>query len=282
MAAAEYKNFYEQAGRCYPEEEMVYRTLSGRLRLAFILGRIGDWKGRFLDIGCNAGTVLKRLRNPEKYGADLSLSVLRKLRRGNPEIPIVAADAQNLECFRAGIFMGILCSEVLEHLPDPGRTFLGIAGLLAPGGLALVTTPNYRGHRPEWVPVGVLARFGVVGVRKGLYFHTAFRPEELEGMAKSAGLTVLESGTLEKEIKVAAKPAVLLFWMPRWLNRKLLRSGRLDMLLQNGFDRITLAAYAFLKRLHVQEWLNRRIQEGVRSFILVQKPSQGKKIAGES
>ena len=249
----------------------MYRTLSGRLRLAFILGRLGDWKGRFLDIGCNAGTVLRSLSNPRKFGMDLSLSVLGRLRRVNPEIPLVVADAQALECFRPGLFEGILCSEVLEHLPDPGRAFLGIARLLAPGGRALLTTPNYRGHRPDWVRIGVLARFGVEGMRQDRYFHTAFRPEELEGLARAAGLAVLESGTLEKEIKYAAKPAVLLFGLPKWLNRELLHRAWLDMLLQNGLDRVTLAAYACLRRMHVHEWLNRRINEGVRSYILVQK-----------
>jgi SAM-dependent methyltransferase len=271
IADCAYRRFYEQAGRDYPEEEMVYRTLSGRLRLAFILGTIGDWKGRFLDIGCNAGTVLTRLPNPRKFGVDISLSVLGRFRRADSEIPLAVTDAQDPACFRPGVFDGILCSEVLEHLPDPGKAFLGISRLLASGGRALVTTPNYRGKRPGWVPVGVLARFGVKGMKGDLYFHTAFRPEELENLAEAAGLAVLESGTLEKEVKYAAKPGVLLFAVPRWFNRKLLHSARLDMLLQNGLDRVTLAVYTCLRRLYVHEWLNRRIKEGVRSYILVHK-----------
>jgi len=52
-------------------------------------------------------------------------------------------------------FTRIFLSEVIEHLPDPTGTLARLKGLLAPGGLIVITTPNARGlkariNRGSW------------------------------------------------------------------------------------------------------------------------------------
>jgi SAM-dependent methyltransferase len=48
-----------------------------------------------------------------------------------------------------GSFDLILCSHVLEHVPDDGAAMSELRRVLAPGGLALVLTP-YRADRPTY------------------------------------------------------------------------------------------------------------------------------------
>src|SRR5262245_31626356 len=60
-----------------------------------------------------------------------------------------------------GSFDVVLCTEVLEHVPDPGRAVLEMARILRPGGTLLLTAPlgsilhqepyhYYGGYTPHW------------------------------------------------------------------------------------------------------------------------------------
>ena len=266
-----YRTFYEEVGERYAEEETVYGTLSGRLRKAFIVERIKSWSGSFLDIGCNRGIYLKGYRGGRKAGADLSFAVLKPLRRENPSLNLVVADAQALDCFRDSSFECILCSEVLEHVPLPDRVISAIHRLLKPNGRALITTPNYRNRRPEWTDLGFLKGCGIQGVKGERYFHTAFRPEELEIMGQKAGLRVVNKGTLEKEIRYAAKIPALIFIVFRQFNRWTFKSGSFDRINQEFYSSFTLSIYRILHLAGVDLLLNRWISEGVRSFIILEK-----------
>jgi len=269
-AKAALKEFYQQVGEKYPEEEEVYRTLRGMLRREFILSRLAGLKGTFLDVGCNRGSYLESWQGGLRFGLDISLGALRQ----SPALltgRLVQGDAERLDCFRPGSFDHLLCSEVLEHCLHPGMIFTGIALVLKPGGQALLTTPNYHGRRPEHLPLGILEEYGVECSCGGSYFHTAYRPEELEAMARAAGLEVAESGTLEKEVKYAAKlPAALLLFV-RWINR-FLRWPRLGRANEAFFHTFTLACHRFCAATRLERLLLPLVREGVRSYIVMRKP----------
>jgi 2-polyprenyl-3-methyl-5-hydroxy-6-metoxy-1,4-benzoquinol methylase len=267
-----FRNFYDQVGELYPEERNVYRTLSGRLRKKFVLDLMRDWSGALLDVGCNRGMYLKSYAGGIGYGTDLSLTVLKRLKRDAPAMNLVAADAQSLDCFRENRFDRILCSEVLEHVPSPGAVIASMARLLRPGGIALITTPNYRGVRPVWSGIGVLGHYGVSAVRDGGYLHTAFRPDELERLGKDAGFRLLAKGTFEKEVRYASKLPAVGFVLVRWLNRNTVRSARMDLFNQEAFSRFTLLAYRIARYTGLGFALKRLIPEGVRSYVLMEKP----------
>jgi 2-polyprenyl-6-hydroxyphenyl methylase / 3-demethylubiquinone-9 3-methyltransferase len=267
-----YRAFYESVGERYPEEESVYRTLSGRLRREFVLSRIRTWKGRFLDVGCNRGGYLTAYTGGAGIGVDLSLAVLRRLRARAPGQALAVADAQSLGCFRPDSFDGVLCSEVLEHVPDPAAVFAGIRRVLRKGGKVLVTTPNHRGRKPGWVDCGVLRRYGVAGVRGDSYYHTAFRPEELAVLAEKADLRILETGTLEHEVRYAAKAPAGLYVCIEALNRRWFRSVRIETRNRMMYERFTLGVHRAALALGFDAALKRFIREGVRSYLLASRP----------
>jgi len=82
--------------------------------------------GIFLDVGCAEGLyvgVFRKLHpNSICVGVDISRGYLRKAKNRVMDAHWVLADAQNLP-FRHEIFDFILCSEVLEHLPNARRCF---------------------------------------------------------------------------------------------------------------------------------------------------------------
>jgi len=265
------KAFYQQVGEKYPEEEEVYHTLRGLLRRDFILGRLRGLRGTLLDVGCNRGMYLAAWQGGPSFGLDLSMGALQ---RCPAELAgrLIQGDAERLDCFRAGSFDHLLCSEVLEHCLNPKAIFAGMARVLKPGGAALLTTPNYRGRRPEYLELGILKTYGVECSSGPEYFHTAYRPEELEAMAREAGLLVVESGTLEKEVKYAAKLPAALLLAVRLLNR-LLRSEHLGRANEAFFHTFTLACYRFSRAIGLEKVLLLLVREGVRSYIVMKKPA---------
>lgn len=269
------KQFYDQVGEKYPEEEQVYRTLRGQLRRSFILAQLENVQGSFLDLGCNQGMYLQHYRKGPGFGVDLSLPVLKKAQKrafDSPQPFFVAGDAEKLHFFRPDSFQFVLCSEVLEHCLNPTAIFSGIAYVLRSGGTVLLTTPNYTRKRPQWIGLGTLKNYQVETELGDSYFHTAYRPEELQHFAEAAGLKALKVGTLEKEVRYAAKiPAVVLL-LNRWLNRFFLHSDRFERWNEAWFEKFSLVIYSFARNTGIHTMLMKQISEGVRSFLIAQKP----------
>ncbi|OGG45063.1 MAG: hypothetical protein A3F84_09020 [Candidatus Handelsmanbacteria bacterium RIFCSPLOWO2_12_FULL_64_10] len=97
-------------------------------------------RGRMLDVGCG-GRPYRGLFTPVVsfyIGVD---------RRDDPA-PDVKGDAQALP-FRAEGFDTILCSQVLEHLPEPGRALAEMGRALRAGGHLIVTAPHIWGLHEE-------------------------------------------------------------------------------------------------------------------------------------
>ena len=262
------KEFYDRVGDCYPEEEEVYRTLRGKLRKKFVLAWLAKQSGALLEIGTNRGMYLQHYAGT-RFGIDLSQSVLRHADRQKPVVYAVA-DAERLQCFKEGSFDRILCSEMIEHVFQPELVFASMAHVLKSGGLALLTTPNYRGERPTWVELGAMVGYGVEGAWKEKYFHTAYRPEELEEMAIGAGLKIIKSGTLEKEIKYAAKVPAAILLIGRRLNR-LIKSQKFAQWNEDFFQKLSLFLYYVAHYILIENFLLMFVKEGVRSFIIVEK-----------
>ena len=148
------------------------------------------------------------------------------------------------------------------------KVFNGIARVLRPGGRALVTTPNYRKNRPQWVEIGVLKKYEIEGDE---YFHSAYSPEEMAGMAQKAGLRVLEQGTLEWEIKYTTKLPVLILWSIRWLNRRTFKSSALESWNQALFERLSGFIYLLGHFTQLEKIFHFFIKEGVRSYVILTK-----------
>lgn len=93
-----------------------------------------------LDLGTGVGGNLPMLSDlGPVVGADISVSALREAKLHGR---VTAADGARLP-FRDGVFGGAVCTEVLEHVADPGAVLTELARVLRPGATAIVTTPNY-------------------------------------------------------------------------------------------------------------------------------------------
>lgn len=95
---------------------------------------------RLLDVGCGAAALAEKLAGEtavDYVGCDLAVTA-----GGAGNGLFVEADAAKL-AFSDCIFDAVVCSEVLEHLPEPARALSEIGRVLVPGGFALITVPNW-------------------------------------------------------------------------------------------------------------------------------------------
>lgn len=107
--------------------------------------------GAVLDVGCGGRPYRSLLRNASSYvGLD-----------PNPDLgPDVVGSALRLP-FPASSFDGVMCNEVLEHIPDPRAALRETHRVLRPGGLLYTTVPQAWGLHYE--PVDYY-RFTIYGI----------------------------------------------------------------------------------------------------------------------
>ena len=176
------------------------------VRLRYIRERVdAHWHGdpkarhpltgkRVLDMGCGAGLLTEPLARmggvvtgidaaPENitvardHAAQSGLTI--DYRKG--EIETVAGEQFNL----------ITCLEVIEHVADPARFVAGLAALLAPNGLLILSTPN-RTPLSRLAIIGIGETLG--GIPPGTHDWDKFlTPDDLTAHVVAAGLSVAET-----------------------------------------------------------------------------------------
>ena len=193
------RSLYGYYGR---QEEDAVRMYTGAAanrqhrRLEMLRAAIGDVPSAadVLDIGCGDGYARERVLpgvDPERYlGVDLSVPKLRASLTRLPGSAAVQADAEHLpigsECID-----WVVCSEVLEHLPDPASALREITRVLRPGGHVAIATPVDSVAQRLWH-----------GFRSGSHadgaadsdFHEhiqLFTPRRLRALLAGAGLEVV-------------------------------------------------------------------------------------------
>ncbi len=115
---------------------------------------------RLLDLGCGEGRhaiSAYMVENLDAVGVDLSIDDLKTTRErfeefvepGNPDKSLVisVADGNQLP-FEDNSFDKVICSEVLEHIPDYRAVIKEIHRVVKPGGIAAISVPRFF---PEWV-----------------------------------------------------------------------------------------------------------------------------------
>jgi dolichol-phosphate mannosyltransferase len=98
-----------------------------------------------LDIGCGSSRIIQDL--PELIGMDILLPKLRFLRDRHSRL--VQGDIFALP-FPDAAFDAVICSEVIEHIPDRPSLFTELTRILRPGGTLILGTPDY-GRWLWWV-----------------------------------------------------------------------------------------------------------------------------------
>ena len=137
------REFYEEY-HARPQTHFLGRVMQqARIRTLrrFWKSATNGARGEILIIGCGSGGDIA-IADQEVYALDLSLAAvvtLKKAKRGNHYL---CGDATSLP-FETESFDIIICSEVIEHIPDAKKVILEFHRVLKPDGKLLLTTPNW-------------------------------------------------------------------------------------------------------------------------------------------
>jgi SAM-dependent methyltransferase len=98
---------------------------------------------RVLDVGCGFGETLAyhRTRGCEAFGIEADENILRIGKRYGLNVRVGLFDPAFYE---PSSFDYVTMDQVIEHVSDPRLFMQGIASVLKPGGVAILSTPNGR------------------------------------------------------------------------------------------------------------------------------------------
>jgi 2-polyprenyl-3-methyl-5-hydroxy-6-metoxy-1,4-benzoquinol methylase len=203
-----YETSYERGGAVAPlleADDFMYGQVIGELAPYLRAGV------RALDLGCNDGamSLFMARRGCRVLGVDLAENAVATARRSAEEHRVERAEFRRIDFLREweeeGAFDLVLCSHVIEHVPNDGAFLRKIAFSLKPGGALLLLTPTvhsilYSSHRwmgkalPFDAEVGHLRRYEKAG---------------LSALARGAGLSVERVCFLDsplRELCIIPKP----------------------------------------------------------------------------
>ena len=113
-------------------------------------------RGCVLDVGCSKGYFLEAARDEgwEAVGVDLNRKAVDEARARGLEVH--CGDLSDFDP-SGRLFDVVTLFDLIEHTTDPQATLRACRGLLRPGGLLVVSTPNIDGLVPR-VTYGLFAR----------------------------------------------------------------------------------------------------------------------------
>ncbi|HMH20629.1 MAG TPA: methyltransferase domain-containing protein [Puia sp.] len=142
---------------------MEFNRIADIKRLDFIISALksGLPEGaEVLDVGCGNGVISRSLGEQgfNVRGIDVSEKTIEKARSlnkfGNVRFEVVSAEQLVADGSR---YHAVICSEVLEHLHDPGKLLRVLHQSLHEDGILIVTVPNGKGPRELFVTKPVIA-----------------------------------------------------------------------------------------------------------------------------
>jgi len=168
-------DWVDAADRLQGIESLFHRKRQREIRGLF--ARYGQARGLVLDAGCGTGLNLRHL--PEgSVGLDINPRNIELVAKRLPTHPAVLGDIEAMP-FDDEAFSTVLCTEVLEHLPNPELALAEIRRVLAPGGCLI-------GMVPARAPVWKL-RFLSRSCPHTEPFHNEYRVNEVRAMMTDAG-----------------------------------------------------------------------------------------------
>lgn len=192
---------------------MEFERIADKKRLHFITAAIksnvrpGE---RILDVGCGNGiiTIAIGQLGHETIGIDSSEKAINSASSSNdlPNVKFNVVPAGQLTA-EPGKYSAIICSEVLEHLQDPGSLLSILHESLSSDGILIVTVPNGVGPREMMVtrPVQYLKKRNNIAWKllSGLKRRLGYTGETIQSSADD--LSHLQFFTLKSLSALAKK-----------------------------------------------------------------------------
>jgi SAM-dependent methyltransferase len=184
--------------------------------------------------------------------SEISFAALREMKRRQAGGYFVVADAARLP-FRAGSFSQVICSEVLEHLPEDRIALREIRSVLKPGGSLILTFP----HRCSYF----------AGDDRFVNHYRRYELTDMKTILDEAGLKVVEIqkvlGPLEKITMLSVISLIPLF--------ERFRKGKRDDKRGQGTKAECLVAlFGWLNRLYcLPVWLDAYLSPRCLSSVLL-------------
>jgi ubiquinone/menaquinone biosynthesis C-methylase UbiE len=148
-------------------------------------------KGKILIVGCGSGYDMSVINNEmDGYGVDISKEAVKKSRVNFPQHKYQVSSATKLP-FENNLFDVVVCSEVIEHVPNRDKAFKEIHRVLKKGGKFIVTTPNWLSFYglARWVSESIFGKPATSGEQLYDKWSTPF---SLKKELKDKGLNVEE------------------------------------------------------------------------------------------
>ena len=186
-----------------------------------------------LDLGCGRGGVLEQLGAAVDHPLGLDPDHRSLAEHRLPDLPRFAAVSDAIPLCAASVDL-VLSSWVLEHLPDPARTFNEVGRVLRPGGAFIFVAPG--ANSPAALLNRVLQPLQrwlvplLYGRAEDDAFPVAYRANtrrQVEALARGAGLALDTFRHIEDPTYFAFHPlifrlnAVLVRVLPRAVVRPL-------------------------------------------------------------
>lgn len=157
------------------------------------IGQLFPTGGRVLEIGCAGGDLLVPLRDVvglEVAGIEMS-PYAADLARGEHALEVHTGTVFDAP-YQAASFDGVVMRHVVEHFPSPRRALEKAVAFLRPGGILIVSTPNFDSFDRR-----VFGRF----------WYDFDTPRHLTIFSVTTLTRMLESTYLQvKEVKYSALP----------------------------------------------------------------------------
>ena len=194
--------------------------------------------GRALEVGFGAGIYLRALANHyrEVVATDLNRGQLEYARSRTADLANLRIEIDDISnsTLPEHRFDLVLCSEVLEHVPNVERAIAGIRRVIAPGGLLLLSTPQR--HSLMEIACKFALMPGVINIVRRLYGEAVFETghvslltaRDVRNMLQDSGLRIREQFKSGLYLPLIAEfGGVSGMRLERWLEERL-RDGPLS------------------------------------------------------
>ncbi len=171
--------------------------------------------GRFLDVGCGAGTLLRKMIEAgwNRTGLDISASAIAEARASVPAASLFVGTIESATL--TDHFDLITMQHVLEHVPRPMELLRRCFDLLSPGGILLIALPNIQSAearllRRHWIGLDIPRHL------------VHFREPVLIELLQSCGYEVVRR---RPQMFASSISESLLLLLPEGVRRKVIRSA---------------------------------------------------------